>query len=1176
MGGRGFRPEKNQLGGGIEPITTESLMSCSVIRLSFGCLLASVWLALAHGQTTFLKTLTDSPSDWGVKVVDQAVAPDGSLFVIGQYYPFTGVVLTTGVSIPADPTIAIGDEWTFLAKQSPSGAWEWAKVLKPGTGTDSSCKLRCVAVSEDFVAVGGHYYRAPSSSEVSWDTYGTNEIIPLPVTFANLDNAGHGFVLKLNHNGDFLSSNYIEGRWARARPSNGTTWDNSQHNFNGGSSIHQGQTKSRVSTIAIGRNGTISVGGSYASNNNAEVIWFHDAPKLKWLQRLYGNANEYAFVASTGADLKWNWASSWGAAGISATHGNTVAKVAIDSAGFTYAAGQITGGTSAATQKLSFMYLWRSVDGPASGSDTFIYVDQDENPREISQASFLVARITADGYISRFMFDQDEGTVNAESYASDLVLTSNGGYVSGSMRGSGLDNRVQGVRLTPPGNNGVDTDSAATFPFFFRFDLEPEGLINVPVMATIAGASVQSSATSITSDGFGNIYIAGVADGELPALYRSTDSNTALDRDISILDPGGRPFPYVLKLTADLRYRDVTVPTDMFNIQVPTFFTLRRSGGDYGGKVRSGRNPTQVRFDSTSHRLYWTGQFINGSLTLGEINRSSSTLVVGASDPSSFLTAFDVRSNVSMQLAEQVTLTVNSEFGDGLVDRRWPGGDPSAIPATTTETSFIEPAGASGTVDVFRGERVTIRVPNRILTSKERGVDGAPIANGVRFLHEALFDPDEPERSLNDYLTEGLWPNYPRTRYTCVGFDVEDSVVSGSSNEYILDIEQDTVVNFNWKVEHALDVVSKIQQEQDSQPLLPQDQQIQSLLLQDEELRTLGNMQFSAGPISEADLITGVAREFQDENGSEYQWGRNWILESADVTVDIGNVGLKLPDDATGERFIVQEYEGTGSALSSDSGVFEPAAELTLDAFPVEEPSELVFTWRKQIKVSLGPILEQGARNAPFVDVLLDFGQTEGDTPTQEDLVNAFGEGEFDVASAWFDYGSKVYIGTPVSVGNGISLRGWRSGSGHIQRSQGSESSALLTGREFPPGTNTLGFEIPSLEVPTFVTWNYGTVVFRFDVPIGEPLDPLLLNSSANGTGPLIIDYANTVVNETNLPSDIRLDLAPNLTLEGFGPPWNQWRERGPLGWGEPEVDSPSPGKISRGIQERQDGERSR
>ncbi|MCB1095554.1 MAG: SBBP repeat-containing protein [Verrucomicrobiae bacterium] len=1099
-----------------------SSMLFSIFRIIVGLTLASLWTSASLAQTAFLKTLTDSPSELGVQIVDQAVAPDGALYVIGQYHPFSGAAIAEGMSIPADP--AGGLQQTFLAKQSSSGAWEWVKILQPGGGANSKCFLRCIAISDDFIAVGGHYFRPPSSSEIVWDPFGSNQTIPLPAITNNLSFAGHGFVLKLDLQGEYLSSNHIEGRYATNRPDNDVEWDNDTHNDHADLT---GSTKSRISTIAIGSNGKISVGGSYASTGNSQVIWFHDAPKLKWLQRLYGNENDYAFVASAGADLTWNWASSWGVAGISPDHGNTVAKVAIDSAGFTYAAGQITGGTADADQKLAFMYLWRAIDGSTSGADTFIYeTSDDDNTREVSQASFLVARITADGYISRFMFDQDEGSENAESYASDLVLTSNGGYVSGSMRGSGLDNRIQGVALTPPGNNGIDTNSAATFPFFFRFDLEPTGQINVPVMATIAGASVQSSATSIASDGFGNIYVAGVADGNLPGLYRSTGASTVHNRDISILEPGGRPFPYVIKLTSDLTYVGVTVPTDLFNVEVPIIPTVSRSDADYGRIARRGYLPPKIRYDKRANRIYWTGLFQDGSLTLGTANRQSSTPVVGHGDYSSFLTALDVSSNAAVQLAEQVRLTVNSEFGTGLVDRRWPGGDPSAIPADTYQGSFVEPAGATETVDVFRGERIMIRVPNRILTSVERDVSGAPIPNGARLLHEALFDPDKPERSLNDYLTSGLWPNYPRTRYTCVGFDIEDSVVSGSSNEYILDIEQDTVVNFNWRVEHALDVVSKIEQESDPDPGVNGDEEI---LLQDEELRTLGNMQFSAGPISEADLITGVAREFQDENGSEYQWGRNWILEDGEVTVDIGNEGLQLPEDATGERFIVQKYAGSGSALSSDPG-FDPARELTLDAFSIAEPSELVLTWRKQIKVSLGPILNDDARPFPFIHV-------SGD-PSQNFETPFDGLGELDVASRWFDYGANIFVGAPKQPGEGIALQGWQTGSGHVLRSQGTLSSPLLSEQE--GNSDNVGFLIESLEIPTFVTWNYGTIVFKLDVPIGEALDPELLNLSASaeaGDPERIVDYSGTHINKSNLPEDIQTDLEPRVTIVSFVPP---------------------------------------
>ncbi|NQV36190.1 MAG: hypothetical protein HQ515_26090, partial [Phycisphaeraceae bacterium] len=161
----------------------------------------------------------------------------------------------------------------------------------------------------------------------------------------------------------------------------------------------------------------------------------------------------------------------------------------------------------------------------------------------------------------------------------------------------------------------------------------------------------------------------------------------------------------------------------------------------------------------------------------------------------------------------------------------------------------------------------------------------------------------------------------------------------------------------------------------------------------------------------------------------------------------------------------------------------------------------------------------------------------------QEDWYQPYsGLGHHDMPERWFDCGINLFIGAAYQPGEGIKLKGWHSAGGHFTLPQGHIPSALLTERDKVelqvngetktiPGGISYGLEIPFLERPTTVTWDYGDMIFKLDVPIGDSLDPNSLNLSAQGKEEPITDWEGNEVNRDNMPSDINLDIEPTFTI---------------------------------------------
>lgn len=236
---------------------------------------------------------------------------------------------------------------------------------------------------------------------------------------------------------------------------------------------------------------------------------------------------------------------------------------------------------------------------------------------------------------------------------------------------------------------------------------------------------------------------------------------------------------------------------------------------------------------------------------------------------------------------------------------------------------------------------------------------------------------DEDGKEVEEPLSRYTWPYYPRIRYTCTGFDISDSAISGNSCEYTFTITKDTHININWQVDYALDVVSLVEQATQEDPLL-----------QDDELRMLGNPLYNVDNMSSANLIVGAARPY--ENEKEWEWGRVWIPKGKMVEIDVGRTGFQPELPKIDERYVVHRFDGQGSVPSNKED-FETSPTFSISSFVMNEPGKLVLRWKKQVSIKLGPILKDEARAYPFVDIIHGFrgGPNQLRTLYVQNVVNA-------------------------------------------------------------------------------------------------------------------------------------------------------------------------------------------
>ncbi|HEV2692194.1 MAG TPA: PA14 domain-containing protein, partial [Verrucomicrobiae bacterium] len=273
--------------------------------------------------------------------------------------------------------------------------------------------------------------------------------------------------------------------------------------------------------------------------------------------------------------------------------------------------------------------------------------------------------------------------------------------------------------------------------------------------ATVKGGA-NNTGYSITVDDSGNAYLTGSQGPASVDFFGNGDPTNHPFTSIS----SAKASIFIAQLDSNFTFQWVNTPTT----PVPDFdFTVATP---------------RVRWNSALQRVFWLGYFSNGSLLMGNPN-TMQTL----NGPEGFIAVLDPTG----KYAERVLLTILSNYGISGVQVQ-PFGGPSG------GTNNVQVMGVN-TKPVIKGAQVTASVPTYIywdLTNND--ITTACLANPT----------------LIDSAAE--------TRIGCVGYSVGNNVANGVSSSYTFTISQDTIVQFNWTVEHALRVQSDFSETEGHDP----------------------------------------------------------------------------------------------------------------------------------------------------------------------------------------------------------------------------------------------------------------------------------------------------------------------------------------------------------------------
>ena len=271
--------------------------------------------------------------------------------------------------------------------------------------------------------------------------------------------------------------------------------------------------------------------------------------------------------------------------------------------------------------------------------------------------------------------------------------------------------------------------------------------LRLKARATIKGTA-DNEAYSITSDDDGNVYVTGSYGAGSMDFVGSSDRNAqSAAQDGSFASrSSAKPSVFVAKLDPSLSYLWIDQPT-----VVPDSFPVTL--------------PSRVRWHAALQRLFWTGYFVNGALTMGE-----PSTIKTLSGSQGFLAVLDPDG----RFTERVNLSIISQYGTGGTQIKPFGG-----PALGTNNV----ATLTNTHPVIKGVAITASVP--------------------KYLYRDLSNNDITDDTVQNAT---LIDTKAETRIRAVGYSVDDNVVTGSAESYSFTITKDTTVTFNWAVEHALTI----------------------------------------------------------------------------------------------------------------------------------------------------------------------------------------------------------------------------------------------------------------------------------------------------------------------------------------------------------------------------------
>lgn len=1109
------------------------------------------WFSCVFGNQVFLKGMTGTAAG-DLAFSSSATGKDGA-----TYHLFN-----TDQTISFDGRFTVGPG-PVLAKLAVDGTWTWAKGF--GGALAGSVRMLSVAVNAEHILMGGLYTDA-SNRELSWD--GT--AISLTTESTNT----MGLALKLD----------LSGAVSDAFAS-----------FNFGPAGLPSKCSSAFTAVALHSDGQMFLGGYYepfketsGATHGAGFYTYSGLGGLSGvgparldadnLHSVGGGYRRVPFMVKLNQSMDWEWARNYLAApfgGFStaasaresvniANHGQ-VNKIALDPSGNAFFVGRVVGGESLT----SYLYSSKIVATTNAADRQSIQVLVGNTTGDYRAAnSFMLGRVKLDGAVTGFNFSFDAAAADHEAFLSDIILTPNGGYATGGARGDAVsfNQHVTGERpYLITGTGHLPSDELHQHPFVVRFDTSAPDLtinrVGIFLNNKTWGDAIQARGATLAAGPDGKIYLGlsmrggvnsytvGNPSASGPAPAQATDTILSPGSDTSYMHAAVRLRPD-LSYDGELWKPETDVPLPFM------WFPLRDTIGDYplnqgtflGPGFPSGAFEFQLQI--TGSRLLWAGTFGAYHTSSQRVIAAGNarTLAFANADPA---TRAEVSSPPSATMAAYITaldLTGGTPASTPFIEK-------TSLRIVTSLPAFVDGAGRaltnlitpspSAVLEYIRGAEVKVIVPYQLYSDVFRTATGVrDVGKPNPRLYEQLPEAASQPTTFEAYRQN--WPDYPRTRHTFSGFRIDEQSVAGAVPVFTLKLEKDTTLTVNFRQEHALDSVNLIAGETTTESILSDDQQ-----------RLLGNLTYSTSSGVDENLEVGVA--LPNTERRTFGWGRTWIPASERVQIDVGvRSSIVLP---LGERFVATELKVRGHTETTtkvgEVEAFSPAA------FTMTEPQEYEFLWKKQIQITLGPLAELEARDSVFVaHQLLAEGKAWLKPYTGGDAVYS--------PTRWFDYGAKLLvcaIDAPVKADNsgstGLQLDGWVSAGGHFLRSQGtlpdlaasSGFSVLLAGDSLSPpipGARVVGpywatppahfLAISKLTQPTFVTWNYGGMVFKQFVGIGQYLGTNTIHSStqdSKGTS-----YSLRSGNISGAPAISVVEGAPPGTSPANAMAWDAVRQR--------------------------------
>ncbi|MGZ4961100.1 MAG: PA14 domain-containing protein, partial [Limisphaerales bacterium] len=515
--------------------------------------------------------------------------------------------------------------------------------------------------------------------------------------------------------------------------------------------------------------------------------------------------------------------------------------------------------------------------------------------------------------------------------------------------------------------------------------------LQLKARAKVKGAA-DNSGYSITSDDAGNAYVTGSYGPQSVDFYGQDDAANKPFASRS----ASQTSIFIAALDPNMDFKWINQPSG-----TPPSFSFTSS-----------TTKPKVRWNTALQRTLWEGYFGSGTLTMGNANALKTI-----DGPKGFLAVLDPTGTFT----ERVNLTVLSDYGLSGSQIKPFGG-----PALNTN-SFIT---ATNTRPVIKGVQVTVSVPNYLYRD---------ITNGdITILTQT-------DSSKIDSLAE--------TRIGCTGYSVGENVANGTATSYTFTLNNDTLVKFNWLVEHALRISDDFSSTEGTDTVL-----------------TPGHI---VGLKSEAagNPVPAVQKHWIQENDT--------VIASVDSEVaDLNYLSQGLP-----VKYVVTGYNASGPPNTLTTGTTNIAfvgsdVRRQVPQFVMSGPASIQYVWRLKIGVQVGTT---GVKSTtfPLVRVTSDPG---GVVPPKQS--NGSGSGTF-----YFDENTSLQVGT-LKAQNTTQLKGWLNGDGTTFSGTGDVTNLNTSFTLTNNGTAQLygAMAVAQLRRPVRVLWDYGDRIFDETVYIGNPV----------------------------------------------------------------------------------------